>query len=180
VIRTSSDRCAASAEDRNWLREVLGREPHPLLWIVRRCRAGHPQVVQTYPLVTVGVEREPFPTLFWLTCARLRRRVAELERQGVILRLEARLAQPREQAALAADHRRYARERWGSLTPADRRFARSRGFLRALRDSGIGGTLHPGIKCLHGHVAHHLARGSTVGRWVEDLVALEDCPSVDR
>lgn len=168
----------ATSADREWLRQVLGREPQASLRIVHRCGCGHPQVIQTYPLLGEGPEREPFPTLFWLTCRELLRRVGELERSGAIRRLEARLAHPAARAALEEDHRRYARERWQSLSPADRRFARSRGFLRVLRDSGVGGSLRDGLKCLHGHVAHHLARGSTVGRWVEELVPLTTCPPV--
>jgi hypothetical protein len=65
-------------------------------------------------------------------------------------------------AALAAAHARYAAERDADL-PAGHAGPRPSG--------GVGGT-RVGVKCLHAHLAWHLAGGDDpVGRWVAERLA---------
>jgi hypothetical protein len=62
-------------------------------------------------------------------------------------------------AALAAAHAAYAAERDAAIEPA---------WSGPRPSGGVGGT-RQGVKCLHAHLAFHLAGGDDpVGRWVEE------------
>ncbi|HVM39215.1 MAG TPA: DUF501 domain-containing protein, partial [Acidimicrobiia bacterium] len=70
--------------------------------------------------------------------------------------------------ALAVAHARYAAERDAAL-PERHTGPRPSG--------GVGGT-RTGVKCLHAHLAYHLAGGDDpVGRWVAERVTL---PTTER
>lgn len=154
----------------------LGHEPRGLLEIERRCRWGYPQVVKVYPLLRVSCA--PFPTLFWLTCPALVEQLSRLEEHGYIKELEQALAgDERLRQEYQEDHRRYLAERWAALSGEDKALVEERGLTAALRGRGIGGLSDwDKVKCLHLHYAHHLARGSALGRWVESHFQLEECP----
>ncbi|MGQ9478331.1 MAG: DUF501 domain-containing protein [Candidatus Bipolaricaulia bacterium] len=161
------------------LRGQLGREPRGLLGIERRCRFGYPQVIKVYPLLKNGAgEPCPFPTLFWLTCPALVEQLSRLEEHGYIKELEQALAgDERLRREYQEDHRRYLAERWAALTEEDKKLLEGKGLAEALRGRGIGGLSDwDRVKCLHLHYAHHLARGSALGRWLESHFQLEECP----
>lgn len=160
------------------LRDQLGREPRGLLGIERRCRWGYPQVIRVYPLLKGPSGVAPFPTLFWLTCPALVDQLARLEQQGYVKAAERALAEDeRLRCEYHEDHRRYLAERWAILSPEDRALAEELGLAPALRERGIGGLADwDKVKCLHLHYAHHLARGSALGRWLEARFQLEECP----
>ena len=99
-----------------------------------------PMVVESHPILDDG---SPFPTLYWLTCPILVKRVSRLESQGAMAELNERTVRDRalvERAQVAAD------------------------ALRARRDShaviGDSGSAPGGdperVKCLHAHVAQVL------------------------
>jgi len=115
-----------------------------------------------------GGRLEPFPTRYWLTDPGLCHALADLERRGTIRAVEADARRDRALlAALADDHARYAAARWAALTPGDRAAAEAAGLAGAVRDRGVGGVADfTTVKCLHAHVAHHLAdpAGNTVAR----------------
>ncbi len=137
--------------DLSIVREQLGREPTVSFSVVARCSGGHPLVIRNAPIDQNG---HPFPTLFWLTCPLAVKAVARLESDGWIGRWNARAENDEAlEAALAAAHEKYARER-------------SRGFPQALAWGGVGGASR-GVKCLHGHYANHVAGGGDpIGAWV--------------
>jgi hypothetical protein len=63
---------------------------------------------------------------------------------------------------LAEAHARYAAERDAALPP---------GHAGPRPSGGVGGT-RQGVKCLHAHLAWHLAGGNDpVGRWVQERLA---------
>ena len=131
------------------VREQLGREPTTRFSVVARCPGGHPLVIRNHPLDADG---KPFPTLYWLTCVDAGRRVASLESEGWIDRLEIEFARELERA-----HREYALDR-------------ARDVPQARAWGGVGGT-RVGLKCLHAHYAYHLAGGDdAVGAWVAERV----------
>ena len=131
------------------MREQLGREPTTRFSVVARCPGGHPLVIRNHPLDADG---KPFPTLYWLTCVDAGRRVASLESEGWIDRLEIEFARELERA-----HREYALDR-------------ARDVPQARAWGGVGGT-RVGLKCLHAHYAYHLAGGDdAVGAWVAERV----------
>lgn len=159
----------------------LGRPPRGLVNIEGRCPWGYPAVVRVAPLLRENDSIEPFPTLFWLTCPILREQLSRLEEQGVIAQIEAEIARnPEMRAHYFEDHRRYAHERFSLLSPQEQGFLEKRGWLESLRDRGIAGIADfQTVKCLHAHYAHHLARKSTIGRWLDKHFQLIWCPRQD-
>ncbi len=120
-------------------------------------RDGHsdPMVIRNAPLLGDGT---PMPTRFWLVGTDLRRAVDRLEAAGGVRRAEAELA-PDE---VADAHRRYAQERDQALP---------QGWTGPRPTGGVGGT-RKGVKCLHAHLAWHLAGGrDPVGVWTAEQIA---------
>jgi hypothetical protein len=139
-------------DDRARVAELLGREPAGAFEVVVRDETGDPVVVRNAPFLDDGT---PMPTRFYLVGASLVRDVSRLEAAGGVKAAEAAI-DPDEVAAL---HRRYEAERDAAIDP-DHEGPRPSG--------GVGGT-RVGVKCLHAHVAHHLAGGDDpVGRWALD------------
>jgi hypothetical protein len=139
-------------DDRARVTELLGREPAGAFEVVVRDETGDPIVVRNAPFLDDGT---PMPTRFYLVGASLVRDVSRLEASGGVKAAEAAI-DPDEVAAL---HRRYEAERDAAIDP-DHEGPRPSG--------GVGGT-RIGVKCLHAHVAHHLAGGDDpVGRWALD------------
>ncbi len=108
------------------------------------CHLGIPMVIESHPRLEDGA---PFPTLYWLTCPVLVKRVSKLESAGWLKDTSERL----------------------SVDPGLRsRFTEAIERLIARRDEHdvlTGQEAPPGggperVKCLHAHVAHELAGGS--------------------
>jgi len=145
--------------------------------VATHCPVGHPQVLRCHPLRRGGDRFEPFPTLFWLVCPQLTRALSRLEHEGWITRLQDRLAADATfRADVGRDHDAYVEERWSLLSAEERAEVGRRGLTAELCERGIGGTRDRGtLKCLHLHYAHHLARGSAVGRALDELGVLAPC-----
>ena len=141
------------------------------------CADHHPTVLRCHPIHRRGVLIEPFPTLFWLVCPTLHQRLSVLEASGKIREIMADLrADPALLKSLEQDHRAYIEERWQLMDPSEHQQIRSLGFEENLRTRGIGGMQNfDAVKCLHLHYAHHLARGNTVGRWLDDRGLVGTC-----
>lgn len=137
------------------VREQLGREPTTAFTVSARCNVGHPLVIRNEPFDAGG---SPFPTRFWLTCREASTAVSRLESEGAIAELNARIAaDPAFADAVAHAHAAYARER-ATRHPDAEAFG------------GVGGT-RTGVKCLHAHLANHLAGGDdVVGAWVAERI----------
>jgi hypothetical protein len=150
----------AAATDRAAVKFLLGREPQGAFEVVRRSQAQEPVVIRNAPFLEDGT---PMPTLYWLVDERLRKSVSALEAAGGV-RAAAAAVDPDE---LAEAHTRYAAERDAAIPSA----------YRGPRPSGgVGGT-RQGVKCLHAHLAWHLAGGDDpVGRWVAEQLALGPPP----
>jgi hypothetical protein len=82
------------------------------------------------------------PTLYWLVDRALHDAVSRLESEGGVHRFE-ELVSPED---LERAHDEYAQRRTAATVRAD--LAQARG--------GVGGT-RVGVKCLHAHLANHLA-----------------------
>ena len=55
------------------------------------------------------------------------------------------------------------------------------GLWDAFQRRVIGGIVDRAtVKCLHLHFAHHLARGSTIGAWIEREAVIAPCPAAPR
>lgn len=119
-----------------------------------RCPCGLPAVLETYPIV----EGAPFPTLYWLTCARARSAVGRLEAGGWMTELTRRLSRDET----------FSRD----FAEAQRDYVRRRDAHHPLEGAGgVGGGPSDRVKCLHAHLAHHLVcRCNPVGAWAEDRI----------
>jgi len=129
----------------------LGREPRTLRGIAVRCPFGAPAVTEQSPY---GVDDEPFPTTYYLTCMHLVAAVSRLEAAGGVERWsEASRTDPTLAASLAAgdeEQRSLRKELAGDAVGNDG---------GASLEYGIGGSRGGGsLKCLHAHVAFALAR----------------------
>ncbi|HYX95189.1 MAG TPA: DUF501 domain-containing protein, partial [Geodermatophilus sp.] len=131
MVATSATRDAANRRDfEEMVLATLGRRP---------------DVVQTSPRLEDGT---PFPTLYYLTCARLTADVGRLEADGRMRVMTERLAADPELAAgYAAAHESY-------LLTRD-----SRGVLPT---RATAGGMPDRVKCLHALAAHALAAGPGV------------------
>ncbi len=157
--------------------QQIGRPPRGFLKVESYCQYGYPKVIQVYPLLREGEKFEPFPTMLWLTCPIIVEQISRIEEQGVIDQLEEELStNPALRTEYERDHQEYARERFALLKPEDEAFLSERGLIETLRDRGIAGIqdLHY-VKCLHTHYAHHLARGSLIGRLLEERFQIVEC-----
>ena len=108
-------------------------------------------MIRNAPLDASG---DPFPTTYWLTCPGAARAVSRVESEGAIATLNARSEEdPAFRDAIDRAHAAYAADR-------------ARDHPDAIAWGGVGGTRR-GIKCLHAHLAYHLAGGDDpVGAWV--------------
>jgi hypothetical protein len=165
------------ADNARIVEQQIGRTPRGFLKVESYCQYGYPKVIQVYPLLREGEKFEPFPTLFWLTCPIIVEQISRIEEERAVDALEKELSEnPALQAEYERDHRCYASERFALLKPEDKAFLAERGLIETLRDRGIAGIqdLHY-VKCLHTHYAHHLARGSLIGRLLEEHHAIVEC-----
>lgn len=139
---------------------LLGREPTVDYSISVVSASGEPLVIRNEPLAHDGT---PMPTRYWLVGAAACRAVARLESAGGVRQAEAAV----DVAAIAEAHAAYAAER-DAHVPAD--------HAGPLPSGGVGGTAR-GVKCLHAHLAHHLATGTDpIGSWT--FRRLADEPAV--
>lgn len=146
---------AVDAGDLARVTALLGRPPRGGFAVVVRGPDGEPVVIRNAPLLADGT---PMPTRYWLVDAGLRRAVDRLESGGGVRAAEAAV----DPVELTSAHARYAAERDADL-PA--------GWGGPRPSGGVGGTRR-GVKCLHAHLAWHLAGGDDpVGRWTENALA---------
>ncbi len=171
-----------SAGDHQIIVKQLDRKPRGVIGIAVRCSYGFPQVIANRPMSTQMEDVKVFPTLFWLTCPYLRRRVASLESEGWIGRFQAMTGEDESFLhQLETEHETYAAMRAG-LVPDDvlRSFhEKYPNRHKVLTSSGVGGIRNrDGVKCLHCHVADHLGRGyNVIGAKVLDMLNNITCCS---
>ena len=143
----------------------LGRPARGRPAVVHRCGHGLPTVVRVLPRLEDGT---PFPTVFWLTCPLARSAVGRLEAAHRMVGLNERLATDADLAASqSAAAARYVafRDRLGAPDPP-------------LPGAPTAGGLPDRVKCLHVHVAHHLATGdNAVGALALDEMTPMACPA---
>lgn len=140
----------------------LGRPPRASRRVAHRCRCGLPDVVETSPRLADGT---PFPTLFYLTCPKVRSAVGRLEASGLMREMTARLAADTELAA------RYAAAHADYLARRD--------AIEPLGTDVTAGGMPNRVKCLHVLVSHSLAVGPGVNPLGDEALELLDDWGVD-
>jgi hypothetical protein len=129
--------------------------------VILRRPDGSPVVIENAPHLDDGT---PMPTLYWLVDESLREQVSRIESNGGVHRFELEV----DPGALEHAHEQYRLRREARVTRHD----------LPQPSGGVGGT-RTGIKCLHAHLAAHLAGitdpvGSLVAQQIEigDLVVV--------
>jgi len=143
----------------------LGRPARGRPAVVHRCGHGLPTVARVDPRLEDGT---PFPTTFWLACPLLRSAVGRMEADHEMVRLNEQLA---------ADDGLQA-----SYTATAERYVAFRDELGApdapLSGAPTAGGMPRRVKCLHVHLAHHLATGdNAIGAHVADTLLPMACPA---
>ena len=164
------------AVDEKIIARQLGRAPRGLSGVAKRCDKGFPQIILNLPLVSSSI---PFPTLHWLTCPHLNKRIAQLEGDGLVKRLEDEIGQdPHFRNELLEAHKDYK----DLLNEAMQLMKTAPGYaIEGLADKGIAGVSDfSKIKCLHAHFAHYLITeknpiGARVQQLIDDTPCLRDC-----
>jgi hypothetical protein len=132
----------------------LGRAPRAVREVAYRCPCGLPAVLKTAPRLEDGT---PFPTLYYLTCARLNSRLGGLEAAGRMREMTERLAEDPE---LAAAYQR-----------AHESYLAERNAIESLGTDVSAGGMPERVKCLHVCVAHALAAGPGVNPFGDEALA---------
>lgn len=130
---------APSAADRAAFERLIGRPASGKFRVVLRRINGDPVVIENAPHLDDGT---PMPTLYWLVDPSLREQVSRIESLGGVRRFEAEL----DAEAIKAAHETYERRRDGLIEHPE----------LPKPSGGVGGT-RTGLKCLHAHLAAHLA-----------------------
>lgn len=149
-----------SRTDADVVSTQLGRTLRGHWAVAKRCHLDVPMVIENHPILEDG---SPFPTLFWLTCPVLLKRVSRLESTGEMDALNSRLAnEPQLRARLDASLDRL-RER--------------RDTHAVIEDAGSppGGDADK-VKCLHAHTAQELVQpGNPAGATALARTGWPDC-----
>jgi hypothetical protein len=147
------------------LSEQLGRPARGRPAIVHRCGHGLPTVVRVDPRLEDGT---PFPTTFWLACPLLRSAVGRMEADHEMVRLNDRLAVDdvlRSEYVHTSERYVAFRDHLGEPSPP-------------LDGGPTAGGMPTRVKCLHVHLAHHLATGDNpIGAHVADALLPLACPT---
>ncbi len=137
--------------DRELVERQLRRRPRALRRVVVRCPFSAPAVTEQWPYDEQG---EPFPTMYYITCAHLVEAISRLEAAGGVDRWSEAARRDPELAAsldLATDEQRRLRRELAEGQPGPDE--------GASLELGIGGSRNPKqLKCLHAHAAFALAR----------------------
>lgn len=131
--------------DKECLLQMLGFVPSNLYMVkARDPDTKAPQACIMYPLSNTARQEklEPFPTICWLTCTKLKGMVSALERDGWVQNFEQRLREKTETCGkrMVVAHRLYARYRTAMLTEPDLELVRQSGWEAALSENrGVAG-----------------------------------------
>lgn len=150
----------------------LGRAPRGIQALAASDANGTPLVLR----MSAIIDGKPFPTLYWLSCERLKIELAHLETAGVIKTLEARLQE--DDVFLRAyhdSHRDYVAQRWRYMSHHQQAEAQRLGYTALLRQRGIGGIGNwDQVRCLHTQYAHHLCGHNVIGQWLDAEYGIAD------
>ena len=143
----------------------------------------HPLVIIVYPLNCNSINRQhknskvlkPFPTVIWMTCPELHKRISKLEDAGWISKLQTKLQDSNEyKDKMISAHNLYKQFRWSLLSKDDQEYLNNSGWRPSLNEVGIAGMKNfDSVKCLHTHYAHFLCRpqdGNIIGEWTHELL----------
>lgn len=148
-------------DDRQAVRDQLGREPRGVAGVAWRCGCGKPAVIATEPRLPNGT---PFPTTYYLTCPRAASLIGTLESSGLMARMTERLG---EDEGLAEQYRRAHQAYLADRT----RIGEEAGLDPVSEIDGVSaGGMPTRVKCLHALAGHALAAGAGVNPLGDEVV----------
>ncbi len=152
---------------------LLGRPPLLPFTVVDRCPDTTPRVLAVPPVARADSRWRPFPTIYWLSCPRLHHEVSRLESNGWVHRYTDQIAADTALAEAFLIGQRWLITHRRAQIPGgiDVESLPAR-VLARLDHTNIAGCRELlAIKCLHAHVAQHLAVGrNPVGAAVLDQI----------
>ena len=146
---------SVSSNDIEAIKKQIGRTPRGLIDISYRCKCENPAVVKTKPSVEGN---EPFPTHFYLTCAKLNSQIGTLEASGLMKEYEEKLSLDKD---FAEQYKK------AHLDYLNRR--NEHGFIEEIAEISAGG-MPKRVKCLHALIAHSLAVGPGINPVGDDAL----------
>ncbi|PSL13849.1 hypothetical protein CLV44_11030 [Marinobacterium halophilum] len=169
--RFDTRRQAPTATQLELIEQQIGREPRGIEAVACATQEGLPLVLQMRTLV----DDTPFPTLYWLCCRDLCRKIGGIENSGWVKQIEQTLQDDAAlRAAYLAQQQRYVAQRWQLMRAENRQRIEQLGFSELFDRYGIGGIAQwDKVRCLHMQYAHWLADGDNViGERLEQEFAL--------
>lgn len=158
-------------EDLKKIEQQLGRSPRGVKEVICYNHLGWPRVVRVSPIVA----GKPFPSHYWLTCQILKKEIDHIEAKGWVKKLENEILVDdldfRDK--VMKDHERYRDERISLLKQEGLFESLDPKFIDSLTKRGVGGVQDfTRVRCFHMHYAHHLAKGNTIGKYLDDTFHL--------
>lgn len=151
--------------DRVTISRQLGRKPSGKIFIARRCPMGVPAVIVTMP--EEYMKKGPQPPLLWLSCPSAAKAAGNLESMGLMEEFKRRIESDDELRSV------FQTEEDGFSHILEAAAFDSGGIELAVRfkDRGAAGGVKYRVKCLHAHLAYHLAHHyGLLGEWcIEEL-----------
>ena len=161
-----------TSEDLLKVEQQLGRSPRGIKEVVCYNKNGWPRVVRVSPMVA----GKPFPSHYWLTCEILKKEIDRIEADGWVKKLENEyLAKDEDlREKVAQDHKSYIEDRMNFIKEDGLEGKIEQKYWSSLSERGVGGIQDfSRVRCMHMHYAHHLAKGSTIGRLMDELFGLD-------
>ena len=155
------------------IEQQLQRKPRGVVEVIKRCEHSRPLVILNSPFLD---DKTPFPTLFWLTCPKLVKRISKFEDEGLAKHWQEEIGRSRNlREQLKKTQLDYQRR---LLTLAEQtHFESGQKVDRRKFKRGISGVEDiTKVKCLHAHYAYFLAIGNNpIGKMVAELLGDFKC-----
>jgi len=145
------------------IEKFLGRKPAGIISVVKRNSNNIPQVIKVNPFV----RKAPFPTMYWLVCPDLSKKISTLEATGFIKDLENEVSNSKELTdSLFSIHEDYRKERERLYN--DLNLDLSESMEKTISETGVGGVADfQRVRCLHMFYAYHLVKENFVGKKID-------------
>ncbi len=161
-----------SIEDKKIVQFQLGRDINNPFKVKNRCEWGYPICIESQ----IIYNDKPFPTLFWLTCPFLSKRVGRLEEKGTVKHLERKILEDSQlRTAYLKAHediielKKQILNKYNGLKDWQ---------IYSILSRGIGGIRNLNtVKCLHLQLASFLGGiKNPIGKLVYELIEEHNCP----
>lgn len=161
-----------SKEDLKIVEHQLEREINNMQDVVKRCKYGYPQVIQSFPIK----EKKPFPTLYWLTCPFLSEEVSKLESYHKIKEVEDMIQNNKELKRQMHELHTKEIEKRLNILGENIKFL-PQNIQKKLKETGIGGTKDfSKVKCFHMHYACFLVdEENPIGEMIDHWIGKRNC-----